>query len=58
MSRLARRLSALEVLFDPPWKPWHRILVDVGEDQDEAIVRYEAEHGPICGAGVIIVQFI
>lgn len=32
---------------DPNWKPWHRIIVDAEQTEDEAIAAYEAENGPI-----------
>lgn len=55
--RLKPRVDALERC-NPEWKPWHRLIVDVGETEDEAIARYEAEHGPIGDDHRLIVRIV
>lgn len=64
--RLRQRLEALEggpshglkPWQDRNWKPWHRIIAAVGETEEQAIARYEAEHGPLGDDSCFIIRFI
>ena len=58
MRHLGRRLTELEKIANPASKRWHRVMVDVAEDEDEAIAAYEEEHGPICDDNVFVVRFV
>ena len=60
MKQLKRRLTALELEADPPkFRPYTQIIQEVGEAEDDAIARHEAEHGPLGeDANLIIVQLV
>ena len=56
---ITRRLAALEQRHGlREWRPWHVVLVDVGQAEDDAVAAYEAEHGPIGEDCAVIVQFV
>lgn len=56
--RLKPRLDALEAKLAPVSQRWVRMFRNEEEPEDEAIAAYEAEHGPICDANVIMRVFI
>lgn len=58
MRNLGRRLTELEKIANPASERWHRVMVDVGQDEDEAFAAYETAHGPIGNDNVFIVQFV
>lgn len=55
--RLRSRIDALENR-NPPFRVWHRIMVDVGQTVEGARAAYEAERGPIAESDGIIVREI
>jgi hypothetical protein len=49
----------MERHFDPPtFKPWHRVMVDTGQTEEEAIAAYEAENGLLRDDCYFIVRVI
>jgi alkylated DNA nucleotide flippase Atl1 len=55
---IARRVSALEHAANPDvFKPWHRIMVDDGQTEEEAIAAYQAEHGPLGNDDCFVIRF-
>lgn len=59
MRQVERRLRALEGQMVPHLsRPWHQVLVDDGDSEDEAVARYEAEHGSIDGDNLMVIQFV
>lgn len=59
MLRLSRRIEALEQGSSRgAFKPWHLIMSEDGQTQEEAIAAYEAEHGAIGEDGAFIVRFV
>ena len=52
--RLKPRLDALEAKLAPVCSRWVRIWQDRGQTQEQAVAAYEAEHGPIGDANVIL----
>lgn len=52
--RLKPRLDALEAQMAPACQRWVRIFQHAGQTQEQAIAAYEAEHGPIGDASVIL----
>ena len=57
MRSLNTRVGALEGS-TKEWKPWHQIIVPVGDTVEAATARYEAENGPIGEDHGIIVRII
>ena len=55
--RLKPRVEALESR-SAKWKPWHRIIVRVGDTVDAAKARYEAENGPLGDDACLIVRIM
>lgn len=49
MRAIARRVEALESWQEGIRGPvrWIRLIVDLGETQEQALARYEVEHGPV-----------
>jgi hypothetical protein len=39
-------------------KPWHMVIIRVGEPHEDAAARYEAEHGAIGDDSVIRVELV
>ena len=58
MFRLSRRVDALEQGDPLAFKPWHLIMSEDGQTQEEAIAAYEVKHGTIGEDGAFIVQFV
>ena len=52
--RLKPRLDALEAKLAPGCQRWVRILQHGGQSQEQAFANYEALHGPIGDASVIL----
>lgn len=44
---LKQRVEALENGDSSQFKPWHCVVQDVGETEQQAFARYETENGPI-----------
>jgi len=55
--RLIPRVEALEAR-EPDWKPWHRIIVPVGDTSGAARVRFEAENGPIGDDNLLLIRLV
>jgi hypothetical protein len=55
---LNRRLDALEERAGTDLQPWHRIVVDVGQSEADAIAAYGADNGPIAGSNLVLRQLI
>ena len=55
--RLKGRVEALEA-GTTEWKPWHQIIVPVGDTVEAARARYEAANGPIGEDHSIIVRIV
>ncbi|RIV75626.1 hypothetical protein [Pelagerythrobacter aerophilus] len=59
MRSLKRRLDALDRAANPPaFKPWHRIILDEGQSEEDGIAAYEAEHGPLGEDSCFFIRFI
>lgn len=56
--RLKPRLDALEAKLAPTFQRWVRIFRYEDQTEEEATAAYEAEHGPIDDANVILRVFI
>ena len=52
--RLKPRLDALEANLAPASQGWVRIFQNEGQTREQAVAAYEAEHGPIDDANVIL----
>lgn len=46
-SGLKRRVNDLEARGSGRFKAWHRIIQHIGETQEQAIAKYQAEHGSL-----------
>ena len=56
--RLKPRLDALEARIAPACQRWVRIFLYEDQTQERAVAAYEAEHGPIDDANIILRVFI
>ena len=54
---LSYRVAALEARA-PDLKPWHQVIQEVGQSQEEAIAAYEAEHGPVGDDNILLAVVI
>lgn len=57
MNRLTKRLSALETNNATAFRPWHRVFLEDGQTEEEAIAAYEAENGPVGDDACWIIRF-
>jgi hypothetical protein len=55
---LNRSLDALEQRDGNNVRPWHQILVDVGQSEGDAIAGFEAGHGSVAGDNLILRQMV
>ena len=56
--RLKPRLDALEAKLAPAFQRWVRIYRYKDQSQEQAVAAYEAEHGPLNDANIIMRVFI
>lgn len=56
--RLKPRLDALEAKLVPAFQRWVRMFRNEEQPEEQAIAAYEAEHGPIGDANVIMRVFV
>ncbi|MCB0058115.1 MAG: hypothetical protein KDE63_11755 [Novosphingobium sp.] len=56
--KLTARVEALEHSIGSALRPWHRVAVDVGQTEEDAIAAYEAEHGPVGEDNVILRTYL
>lgn len=56
--KLTARVEALEHSIGSALRPWHRVTVDVGQTEEDAIAAYVAEHGPIGEDNVILLRLV